>query len=242
MALCLLPGLRSRIILRARFDPNFFRQLRQFLSSTYLSKMCISDAASSDLHGLWRVFSNWAPPGYDTSRPDESSTSDSRRPRHQERERNLNATKEDISQKRVLQDYNIIGMITTGRPRVSRRRPAPAPAVEPDPWRGCGLPVNLPVGVQIPATRQTRPTTTKRVGEEIWSPSRMMLAVEKIIPGMSVVRDRNLKAPKMGLRVTDRLRGLPRVLKTRPVPVPVPTRTRNPRRVTPPVVTTRTPR
>jgi hypothetical protein len=35
-----------------------------------------------------------------------------------------------------------------------------------------------------------------------------------------------------------KLRGLPRVLKTRPVPVPVPTRTRKPRRVTPPVVIT----
>jgi hypothetical protein len=57
---------------------------------------------------------------------------------------------------------------------------------------------------------------------------------------MSMVRDRTLKAPKMRLRVTDGLRGLPRVLKTRPVPVPVPTytRTRNPPRVTPPVVIT----
>jgi hypothetical protein len=50
-------------------------------------------------------------------------------------------------------------VIATGRPRVSRRRPAPAPAVKPDPWCGCGLPVNLPVGVQIPATRQTRPVS-----------------------------------------------------------------------------------
>jgi hypothetical protein len=50
-------------------------------------------------------------------------------------------------------------VITTSRPRVSRRRPAPAPAVEPDPWRGCGLPVNLPVDVQIPAIRQTRPVS-----------------------------------------------------------------------------------
>ncbi|KAJ7474546.1 hypothetical protein B0H11DRAFT_2235925 [Mycena galericulata] len=60
------------------------------------------------------------------------------------------------------------------------------------------------------------------------------------LKGMSVVRDRNFKAPKVRLRVTDGLHGLPRVLKTRPVPVPVPvpTRTRNPPRVTPPVVIT----
>jgi hypothetical protein len=51
-----------------------------------------------------------------------------------------------------------------------------------------------------------------------------------------MVRDRNLKAPKMRWWVTDGLRGLPRVLKTRPVPVP--TRTRNPPRVTPPVMIT----
>jgi hypothetical protein len=86
----------------------------------------------------------------------------------------------------------------------------------------------------------------------------MMLAVEKFIPGefklvktsanfrmalegsvaerlsnsystgMSVVRDRNLKPPKVRLRVTNGLRGSPRVLKTRPIPVPGPTRTRNP--------------
>ncbi|KAJ7812760.1 hypothetical protein B0H13DRAFT_2294315 [Mycena leptocephala] len=54
----------------------------------------------------------------------------------------------------------------------------------------------------------------------MWSPSRMMLAVEKFIPGMSVVRDSNLKAPKVRLWVTDGLRGSPRVFKTRPVPVP----------------------